>query len=165
MGVNVYDAGQRASALENDARQLSNSKKNLEKYRETLAASWIGKEVGFMIQGINKSISELESAIAELNQLAVDIRNTAEAIRQEELKQERIANAQAAYNQKKKEYVNYLNLRDEAKKMLKSPKKYHLSAADVQKLKKDMTTLNNDIEKKSRELSACYTNLINAQRS
>lgn len=165
MGINVYDAGQRASALENNARRLSNSKKNLEMYRETLAANWTGKEVGFMIQGINKSISELESAIAELNQLAVDIRNTAEIIRQEELKQERIANAQAAYNQKKKEYDNYSNLRDEANKKLKNPKKYHLSVADVQKMKKGMITLNKEIEKKARELSACYTNLINAQRS
>lgn len=91
MGINVIEANQKAVALEDNARQLSNSKMNLEQYKEVLSASWVGQEVGFMIQGIDKAITELESAINELNLLATDIRNTAEAIHQEELKQERIA--------------------------------------------------------------------------
>lgn len=40
MGINVIEANQKAVALEDNARQLSNSKMNLEQYKEVLSASW-----------------------------------------------------------------------------------------------------------------------------
>ena len=165
MGINVIDANQKAGALEDNARQLSNSKMNLEQYKEILSASWVGQEVGFMIQGIDKAITELESAINELNLLATDIRNTAEAIHQEELKQERIANAQAALNQKQTEVNNAIRLPDEANKQLKNPSKYGLSEKKIKEMKSGVNKLNKEISRLQGELSACQTNLINAQRS
>lgn len=165
MGINVIDANQKAGALEDNARQLVNAKKNLETYREMLSVSWVGTETGFMVKGINQSISELDSAIAELNQLAADIRQTAEAIHQEELRQERIANAQVAYNAKQTEVQNHVRLLDEAKKRLSDPKKYGLSEKKIAELQKGVKTLNKEIHRLQGELSACQVNLENAQRS
>lgn len=95
MAINVDAANGQARQLETYADNLATVKKQLSTYKTSLIANWQGKEVTYITQGIDKTITEISSLITQLNSLGTDIRTTAGEIRKEEEEAEAAAVAAA----------------------------------------------------------------------
>ncbi|MCI9292257.1 MAG: hypothetical protein HFF02_03015 [Erysipelotrichaceae bacterium] len=99
MAINVYTANQQANRLIFYTQQLSAAKNKLLNYQSSLSNHWQANEIAYITDAIKQTITQIDSAIKQLDQLAKDIKSTAHTIHGEEMKVLRINQAQTAFNQ------------------------------------------------------------------
>ncbi|CAM4339047.1 WXG100 family type VII secretion target [Paenibacillus tarimensis] len=95
MGINVGLASSQAGQLRQQASELSASLNNLAQFKAQLGQGWKAEEVAYINQAIDSIHKEITQLAAALNSLGGDIVQTAQEIREEELRREAEARAAA----------------------------------------------------------------------
>lgn len=168
MAINVSAANYQAAQLRRYADRLQQAANELNSYKTSLAASWQGSEVPYMLQGVDKTIAQIDAAMRELRNIANDVDHTAAAIKREDdaaaaaararaEREQRIAAAQKAYNSACDDLAEltkrYEAIRD---KLKKTPGLY-------EKYKNELKKLEADIKQAEKKCDACK-NALNAAR-
>lgn len=130
MSINIAAANYQASQLRSYAERLQQAKNQLNSYRSSLAANWQGSEVSYVTQGIDMAVAQIDAVMRDLQNIANDVSNTAADIKREDdaaaaaararaEQQQRIADAQTAYNAACDELDELNKARDELSKKAK----------------------------------------------
>lgn len=97
MPIDLRLAEYQSSRLQNYARQIRQAQQQLRNYQSTLTEHWQGREIGYIGQGIEKTLAQMEKTACQLESMSRDLLSAANAIHQEEMAQ--IAAARSAYDQ------------------------------------------------------------------
>lgn len=168
MAIDVNAANVQAYRLTEYANRLQDAKSRLANYKNTLTSEWEGPEVRYILQGVDKAISEINSIIRELNCISTDVRNVANTIRREEEaaararaeKEQRIRVAQENYNKAARVVDDLARQREELKLLLSRT----TSARKKKELEEQLAKLQKQINKEVTKRDACYQNLLSARR-
>ncbi len=103
MSINVTAANSQAAQLSSYANQLRQAKTQLSSYKSSVNQNWQAEEVTYIGKGIDKAISDIDAIIKELESIGTDIKNAAAAIRREEEAAERARREQEARERARRE--------------------------------------------------------------
>ena len=170
MAINVSVANTQAGQLSGYANDLRSAKSQLNSYKTSVSTNWQGKEVPYILTGIDQAIAQIDSAIKQLESLSTDIKNTASTIKQEDdaaaaaarakvLKEQNIRAAQTAYNNA----VDELDSLNREKEKLESAIK-KASITKKLSLLAQLAELNQKIEKAQQTCDKCRAALQAARR-
>lgn len=170
MAINMDAANAQAGQLSANTNQLQDAKRQMQFYKDSIIANWQGREIAYIIQGIDKAIAQIDNIIRQLGSLNADIVNTAAAIKREEeaaaaaarARAERdrhIRDAQNAYNQSVEE-LDLLN--KEKQRLLDSMNERKSIKPDIEKMHQ-LGELVKRIEDAERKRNDCQ-NILSAAR-